>query len=162
MAKIKSASQRNSLSAFQFRLTMVFGVALASLLVAGCLADQETLNAADSNTISVLDPRKLQRTSSSINAAAINSLTGSQPTASADGNTTKTTLIFATHVTETPAPQLETHPELNNQLGQPVYLQAQPHQQQQPQHQHHQIGQNQAPQHQLQHQQQDYTLQMNY
>lgn len=110
---------------------LVLGTILASLVVAN-LADEETLNGADSNTITVLDPRKLTRSSSNINAAAINSLTGSGTVPSADGKSNETTLIFATHVTE-PAPQLETHSELNNQLGQTVYLQAQP----QPQHNHH-------------------------
>lgn len=110
---------------------LVLGTILASLVLAS-LADEETLNGADSNTITVLDPRKLTRSSSNINAAAINSLTGSGTVPSADGKSNETTLIFATHVTE-PAPQLETHSELNNQLGQTVYLQAQP----QPQHNHH-------------------------
>lgn len=106
---------------------LVIGTVLASLVVVS-LADEETLSGADSNTISVLDPRKLTRSSSNINAAAINSLTGSSSPQSADGKSNDTTLIFATHVTE-PAPQLENHEGLTNQLGQTVYLQAQPQQQ---------------------------------
>lgn len=120
---------------------------MASLVVA-TLADEETLNGADSNTITVLDPRKLTRSSSNINAAAINSLTGSSSSPSADGKSNDTTLIFATHVTEQPAPQLENHAGLTNQLGQTVYLQAQPqhHQQQQQQHQQQQQLQHQPQQ----------------